>query len=223
MQKGLFSDFRWCLLVSALALVVGCSSTGARLKAYEGAALPDEETATLKAPAAIKVIRVNDEKMSALLLKDMALQFSLKPGANDVVFQYRTIWAKNDVRRDGDSAVNIVESKPMIASFDAKAGETYTFEFEQAGDVREAQQIAEAFSAEIVNGARTVAIATSADTPAATADSQSAISGQSPRAMDTGDAAASVPDGLSTLEALNLLWKRASREEKEAFLQQAFD
>lgn len=217
------------ILTVFLFTLAACSATGIRTKAYDGPDLPSAQTATLKAPSTIKVLSINGHDTTPFMLEDVALNFSIKPGSNDVVFRYRSIWAKKGVRDNGDSAVSVIESEVRQASFNARAGETYAFAYDSAGNVRQARRLAQGFSARIINEAgETVAQSTihrarqqqarssDPDTRTSPADGVS-VSG---RAQDS--ARGLVPD-MSTLDALNLLWQRATREEKEAFLRRAFE
>lgn len=216
------------ILAIFILTLAGCAATGSRIQGYEGPELPDTQTATLQAPATIKVISINGTDTTSFLLEDLALNYGLKPGSNAVVFKYRSIWSKNTGREDGESAVDVVESAPVVAAFDARAGQTYTFADTEADNVREARRIAQNFNTSIVTGSgRTVTRAQpysgQQQKVAATLQQPAESTGASTAPVAPDVQSGGVAAGMSTLDALNLLWQRASREEKEAFLRRAFE
>lgn len=229
--------FGFATLGLLVLLLSACAATGSRIKAYEGPPLADAQTATLEAPSTIKVLSINGQDTQPFMLEDLALNYSLAPGSNRVVFRYRSIWSKPGPIEDGESAVIIAESGLLEAEFEAQAGETYTLAHSKADNVREARRMAQAFSARIVNSAgRTVARSEAYDpqgqsvaaapatrpaTQAATAPDPAPDSVAS--TPNSEGAASGLAPNMSTLDALNLLWQRATREEKEAFLRQAFE
>ncbi|WP_406988106.1 DUF2057 family protein [Marinobacter sp. GN3S48] len=175
-------------------------------------------TALLKAPGDIRVTKVNGRNMGNFLMDDLALNYDLLPGENQVVFSYKTIWAKAGVVRNGESKVHVVETEPHAATFTAQAGETYRFDFDKPDSRRDAEVLREDFSGAIVNEAgeevarfepwdgEPVVAASPARTPV------------SSEASATTDAV----DG-NTLEQLKALWHKASEEEKRTFLRWAFE
>ena len=222
------------VLVSTLALVVvsGCSTTGmSRVQTWEGEALG--EVAVLKAPSAVKVREVNGRKVGNFLMDDLAIDYELLPGTNTVVFTYKTIWAKSGVIRDGESAVHVVETAPQELVIDTRPGEVYRFDIPEVGTRREAEQFAANFSAELVNSdgdvvarsepfdgypQRQVADQKAADPVAASAVAAGQSSGAPvPNYQGQGS------NRVDTLDALKVLWERASGDEKREFLRWAFD
>lgn len=225
--------WRYGILVLLALVLAGCSGIGVPIKAYDGADLSESQLATLEVPSNIKVVSINGEDMTSFLLEDLALDYNLKPGPNTVVFRYRSIWSRNEVRENDESAVETVESGLSQVSFDATAGETYSFAFAEADNVREARRLAQNFNPRLVSvSGQTIMRAApySREQQAVQAPSgemgqiESTETRRNQGAAEVAPAsAASVAPNMSTLEALNLLWTRATREEKEEFLRQAFD
>lgn len=69
--------------------------------------------------------------MTNYLMDDLALDYALLPGENQVVFTYKTIWAKTGVVQNGESKVHVIESEPQVVRFEAAPNETYRFEFDK--------------------------------------------------------------------------------------------
>src|SRR5690554_6005380 len=132
-------------------LMAGCASSLTRVDTWEGDLPAATEPAVLKAPGDIQVARVNGKAMTNYLMDDLALDYGLPPGSNEVVFTYKTIWAKTGVVNNGESKVHTVESKPQRVSFEAVAGEEYRFSFTKPSSRQEAETLMEDFSADIVN------------------------------------------------------------------------
>ncbi|SFR86175.1 Uncharacterized conserved protein YccT, UPF0319 family [Marinobacter daqiaonensis] len=222
------------LLLAALALVfvAGCSSNGlTRIKTWDGEAVA--EPAVLKAPSTIKVKQVNGKRTGNFLVEDLALDYELRPGPNTVVFTYKTIWAKSGVIRAGESSVHVVETRPQQVVFDAQPGEVYRFDLPELRKRSEATEFAENFSAAVVadDGERVARsepyrgqsenTATVSRSPSSSDQEQSSVApaAQAP-GVSTGESPGSRVD---TLEALKVLWERASGDEKREFLRWAFD
>ncbi|EON90720.1 hypothetical protein MARLIPOL_17388 [Marinobacter lipolyticus SM19] len=198
----------------AAAMLAGCASSLARIQTWEGE-VAEGGRALLKAPGEIQVVRVNGLSMSDFLMDDLALNYDLLPGENQIVFNYKTIWAKTGVVRDGESKVHVVETEPHAVSFVAQAGESYTFEFDKPESRREAEALQERFSGAIVDGAG-VEVA-----------SFKLWNGKTPgpaRAPVSGDQRGTIgTTGGDTLGQLKALWQNASEEEKRTFLRWAFE
>lgn len=234
-QSGWIRRAGWLgILVTLMLVLTACSITGKRIKAYDGPEL--SETATLEAPENIKVISINGQAMTSFLLDDLSLSYSLKPGSNQIVFQYRSIWSKAGVRGNDERAVDVIESDRIEANFNARPGETYTFAVDDVGSLREARRLASGFSAPIVDSSGEIVARptpyTGQERGAVAAPSQPNAGPPEPAAPEPAastDAAPDAtgnritPDDMSTLDALNLLWEQASPKEKEAFLRQAFE
>jgi uncharacterized protein YccT (UPF0319 family) len=203
------------LLIAGLVLA-GCSSSMTRVQTWEGEAAA-EGSAVLEAPGEIRVTRVNGRSMGNFLMEDLALDYDLLPGKNQVVFSYKTIWAKSGVVRNGESKVYVVETEPHVASFTAQAGETYRFEFDKPTSRRDAESLTKDFSGAIVNSAGTeVASFELWDGQAPATPARTPVSG------DTVGSGAATVQG-DNLEQLKALWENASEEEKRAFLRWAFE
>lgn len=202
--------------VIAAAFLTGCSSSMTRVQTWDGGAA-EGGTALLEAPGEIRVTQVNGRNMGNFLMDDLALNYDLLPGENQVVFSYKTIWAKAGVVRNGESKVHVVETEPHAATFTAQAGETYRFDFDKPDSRRDAEALREDFSGAIVNGAgEEVARFEPWD-----GESVAASPARTPVPGDTS-ATADTTDG-DNLDQLKALWQTASEEEKRSFLRWAFE
>lgn len=199
------------LMVTGLA---ACSSTMARVETWEGQPDAAANAATLKAPAAIKVAEVNGRSMTNYLMDDLALDYALLPGENQVVFSHKSIWAKSGVVENGESKVHVYESEPQVVTFEAQPGEVYEFDFTDAGNRQEAEALSQNFSATVVavNG-DVVAESTAWDPQQALVRTPISSAGQA--AVETGAGTA--------LDTLKSVWATATDEEKKAFLRWAFE
>ncbi|MFW5824552.1 MAG: DUF2057 family protein [Marinobacter sp.] len=224
--------------VLAILVIAGCSSTGlSRVKTWEGES--PAEVAVLKAPSTIKVREVNGREVGNFLMEDLAIDYELRPGRNMVVFTHKTIWAKPGVVRDGESAVDVVETGPQQVVIDAGPGEEYRFDTPEVSNRREARQLARDFSVAVVadNGstvARSEPYQGQSSQPVADTDQRSGDDNDRPAAAGNGqDSGVPVTgtdggpgdadSGVDRLEAMKTLWQRASGEEKREFLRWAFD
>lgn len=219
----------------AILVITGCSSTGlSRLKTWEGES--SGEVAVLKAPSTIKVREVNGREVGNFLMEDLAIDYELQPGTNTVVFTHKTIWAKTGVVRDGESAVHVVETDHQQVVIDARPGEEYRFDVPKVNNRREAERLAADFSVAVVaEGGSTVA----RSEPFQGYQQQQTASNGQDTGPDSGPAATTVQSGVpvtgeqgsqdgadsgvETLEAMKMLWERASGEDKREFLRWAFD
>lgn len=204
---------RFSALVLLAVFLSACSNK--IVKTYEGAALAKKDVAILVAGETIEVVSVNGKKVNKYLLKNLETSYGLKPGSNEVVFQYTEVWAKAP-RGQEDSRSELVASGSQLVQFEAKAGETYRFEYDRVEDVRESRILAESFSASVVDNSNAV-IALSSVYDAA------AIAAATAAAAPVSQNAALMPSNdLPAIDAMKLIWERASSEDKKAFLQWAF-
>lgn len=206
--------FRLFVFALAAAMLTGCASSLTRIQTWEGEAA-EGSRALLKAPGEIQVVRVNGLGMSNFLMDDLALNYDLLPGENQIVFNYKTIWAKTGVVRNGESKVHVVKTEPHVASFVAQAGETYSFEFDKPESRREAEALRENFSGTIVNGGGEEVARFELWDGKTLGPARTPVSGDK-REMTVAT------DG-DTLEQLKALWQDASEEEKRTFLRWAFE
>lgn len=205
--------------LTALVVLTGCSSTMSNVKTWEGDA-GTTQTAVLEAPGEIQVQQVNGRKLTSFLMDDLALDFELLPGENQVVFTYKTIWAKSGVVRNGESKVHVVETDPQAVTIDAKPGGTYRFNFESPENRRAAEAFASAFSADIVNAGGEVVASSNAW------DGRSSKAVRVARApVGSGDSSTGSegPQEEGTLGELKELWGKATEEERRNFLRWAFE
>lgn len=221
-------------VLMAILVITGCSSTGlSRVKTWEGES--SGEAAVLRAPSTIKVREVNGREVGNFLMEDLAIDYELQPGTNTVVFTHKTIWAKTGVVRDGESAVHVVETDRQQVVIDARPGEEYRFDVPKVDNRREAERLAADFSIAVVaEGGGTVARSEpfrgypqqqTAGNGQDTGNNQTAAtSGQSGVPVTGGQGSQGGADSrVETLEAMKMLWERASGDEKREFLRWAFD
>ncbi len=197
------------VLVVALA---GCSTSMTRVETWEGEPEEASQASTLKAPGAIKVTQVNGRNMSSFLMDDLALDYALLPGENEVVFTHKTIWAKSGVVENGESKVHVYLSEPQVVRFNADQDEVYRFSFPEPQSRAEAEQMAETFMATVVNE-EGQAVATSQVWAPKPASDRTPIPAS--RAVDAADE--------NALERLKAVWATATEDEKKAFLRWAFE
>ncbi|MCG2581532.1 MAG: DUF2057 domain-containing protein [Marinobacter sp.] len=206
--------FRLFVFALAAAMLAGCASSLARIQTWEGEVAEDSR-ALLKAPGEIQVVRVNGLSMSNFLMDDLALNYDLLPGENQIVFNYKTIWAKTGVVRNGESKVHVVETEPHAVSFVAQAGETYSFEFDRPESRREAEALRKNFSGTIVNGTGEEVASFELWDGKALGRARTPVSGDKHEMTGATDG--------DTLGQLKALWQDASEEEKRTFLRWAFE
>ncbi|WP_339806928.1 DUF2057 family protein [uncultured Marinobacter sp.] len=210
------SGARLGMLLGLVVVISGCSSM-TRVQTWEGQAVSEREIATLKAPSTITVSEVNGRSMDEFLLTDVAVDYQLLVGNNTVVFSHKTIWARPSGTGTGNARVAVIESEPQVVEFEARAGEVYRFEVPEVTDRREAEALAGAFRASIVDSAGNRV----ADAAPQGAVRASEPSGPSARQPAVPDAAAEERD--DTLGALQNLWREASDEQRREFLRWALD
>ncbi|MBW4936420.1 DUF2057 family protein [Marinobacter sp. F4206] len=204
---------RLMMVFGLLIAMVGCSSTMSRVETWDGEPAAAANAATLKAPGAIQVSRINGRNMSNFLMDDLALDYALLPGQNEVIFTYKTIWAKSGVVENGESKVHVYTSEPRVVRFNAEQDEVYRFQFDQPESRAEAERMAEEFVATVVtvDGQKVVA-ESSVWTP-------SEASGRTP-IPESGSVGSAQGSALDTLKSV---WATATEEEKKAFLRWAFE
>lgn len=217
---GFIKKSRFLMAVVAGSVIIsGCSSTMSNIKTWEGDA-DASQTAILKAPSEIEVQQVNGRRLTNFLMEDLALDYELLPGENQVVFTYKTIWAKSGVVRNGESKVHVVETAPQAVTIDAQAGETYRFSFEPPTNRREAEAFAGDFAADIVNSSSDIVASSGAWDGRSAEGARTAAAPVGPGDSDAGSEGDAEGGTLGELKAL---WGEASEEEQRAFLRWAFE
>lgn len=206
------------LAIAAMILMSGCSLGMSRVQTWEGAAENAGQVAILEAPGTINVQEVNGRSMASFLMENLSLDYELLPGENQVVFTYRTIWARSDAVENGESKVHVVETPQQILTIDAEPGATYQFAIEKPHTRAEAEAMARDFSVNLLNSDGQVVAASS---PWVAPDSRKAVA-RAP-VPDSRGANAPVDAAAPTLEQLKSLWGEASEEEKREFLRWAFE
>ncbi len=204
-----------------LALVLsftlaGCASSLTRIDTWQGTPAEAQNPAVLKAPGEIKVVSVNGRSMTNFLMDDLALDYGLLPGENDVVFTYKTIWAKAGVVRNGESKVHTVVSERQRVSFEAQPGVVYQFDFDKPSSRQQAEAMMADFSATIVSD--TGEIAGRSELWDGNAMAEAA---RTPLPSSVGANGTEVEG--AALDRLKALWSEASEEEKRTFLRWAFE
>lgn len=206
------------LVIAGLILLSGCSSSMTRVQTWDGAAADASQVAILEAPGTIRVEEVNGRAMPRFLVEDLSLSYELLPGENQIVFTYRTIWARSGVVENGESKVHVVETPRQILTIDAEPEARYQFEIDEPRTRAEAQAMARDFSVNLLDSGGQV-VATSAPWVAPN------VGNTATRAPVPDSPGGSAPAGASapTLDRLKSLWGEASEEEKREFLRWAFE
>jgi uncharacterized protein YccT (UPF0319 family) len=215
LRKNCMRSFRLISLVLFVFGLVACS--GKPVKTYEGEALSESEVAILIAGDNIEIKQVNGKPVPEYLLKNLETKYALKPGKNSVVFIYTSVWAT--AGQNDDARSELIESGPQYLEFDAKPGAVYTFEFDEAGDRREARAMASDFTANLVTvsgGLVTTSAGYVPVEPEVDASGTEVLGNV--RQLDCAPAETS----LSGVEGMKALWKSASQQERKEFLQWAF-
>src|SRR5690554_7166085 len=197
--------FKWVALMLSVTLV-GCASSLTRVDAWQGDPEGAGNPAVLKAPGEIQVAAINGRSMTRFMLDDLALDYGLLPGETEVVFTYKTIWARTGVVRDGESKVHTVESEQQVVRFDAQPGAEYRFRFDKPSSRQQAEAMMAGFTAAIIdsNGA-VVAESGKWD------ESSRASASRTP--LTTSGDGAGTESGSNTLGRLKALWEEASEED----------
>lgn len=207
---------RWVVGGLIAILLAGCGTTMSRVQTWEGEKASGTETAVLDAPGTVRVQSVNGQSMTSYFLEDLDLSYELLPGKNRIVFIRKTIWAKAARVEDGESSVHTVKTAPREVVIDARPGGQYRFEAPSPGTRKEAMATIDQYLATIVDADdQTLAKAGPVSTPTETAKAVAKGS--------DGQARSGPGNDLSTLDALKTLWKKASSEEKQKFLDWAFE
>lgn len=229
----------WACLLMMLS-ATGCS-TNQLLKTWNGPDLAAGQVGILHAPADVEVVSVNGKDMTSYLLKDLALNYQLYPGVNQVLFKYRSLWAKTGRVDNGESKADLIESALQQVTIDVQPGADYTFAFSRPADKAGALVRAESFKANLLDANQRVvaaSVAYVAPAPQPLQAQQGQIQqGQAQQPLTvlhcpppaesatvvSGQAAAASPaTSLPTSEGLKVLWEQATSEEKKEFLRWAF-
>jgi len=201
------------LLAAALTLVLSaCASSVSRVETWQGNPPEASQAAVLKAPGEIQVKSVNGREVTNYLLEDLALDYALLPGKNEVVFTYKTIWANPGIVENGESKVFVVESEPQVVRFEAQPNEVYRFDFKKPRRRAEAEAMMPGFRASLLDSSgQVVTVSGKWEPPRPT------------RAPLPQRSYTPADDAGSALEQLKAIWGTASEEEKRAFLRWAFE
>ncbi len=133
-----------CLLIimSCLLLLLQACSTGKVVPGYEGDVLSKAELGLLEASDNISVLSINGKEMPQYLLSSISTTYGLKPGINQVVFEYESVWATAKRAANAERAVTL-KSKPLLIELDVKAGQVYRFSYDVPETMKEAKALVE--------------------------------------------------------------------------------
>lgn len=204
-------SFKVLLVLVCFSVLAAC--TGKPVKMYSGDALSDDQVVVLSAGDNIEVVSVDGKKVKKYLLSNIETNYALSPGKHTVVFNYTSVWAKAASNTD-DSRSTLVESKPHMVTFDAKPGARLRFEFDAVDNVRDAKELADNFSARVVDGGGQALASSKVYIPTVESVEAKQLAAQGNASVLDND--------LATIDAMKLLWERASADEKKQFLKWAF-
>ena len=208
-------------VISLVILLVACSG-GKIVSTYEGDVLPQESLAVLTASENISLLSVNGKAVPTYLLTSLETRYALKPGLNQVVFKYESVWARAGARGEDGSRSEKVESSELMVEIDTKAGESYGFSFMMPDNVREARRLAADLSVSVHDSAKVLVAQSTVVVPVQAGDVS--VSATSPILTDGSEVelvGKAITDA-SVLTSLKAVWARASEKEKKAFLAWAF-
>jgi uncharacterized protein YccT (UPF0319 family) len=196
-----------------MAMVMGCSSALTKVETWQGDPPSAASAAILEAPGEIQVVQVNGRSMTNFLMDDLALEYALLPGENEIVFTYETIWAKSGVVRNGESKVHTIESAPQVVHFTAEPNAIYKFRYQKPESRRDAEKLMPTFTAAVISAEG-----------ATVAQSRAWAPEQAPNRTPilSSGVSAEASDG-NTLETLKSIWATATEEDKKTFLRWAFE
>ncbi len=240
---------RWMPASVAVLLIMlglqGCSSMLPTYQTWSGPSRDRDQVAILHVPDDMRIYAIDGKPLSTggLSVRSMSPRVSLLPGEHQVAFRYHSVWSKRTNPANADKLPDVVKSPLRQVRFNAKAGGSYHFEFNRPGTEDAAKVFARQDFAPVLKddqgqtiarsepyqppaaGQTATGSAPAASTAGAAATAAAAVITSAPSVPATG-AAATVPTpangGLSTLDALKVLWQKASKEDKKAFLRWAF-
>ncbi|AZZ94378.1 DUF2057 domain-containing protein [Hahella sp. KA22] len=239
-MKVIWSWLRSSLVV-ALAIAISACGTTRAIKTYDGQTLGDGQVAKVMAPAEIELLEIDGVSQKNFLLENIDLTYDILPGQRTLVYRYASIWAKPRQSDDGNAEhVDTVATDRLQVTVDMKPGQVYTFSYDKPDNKREAAVFVRNPKIALVDSAnRTIAVGgayqpvvVAATQPSATQPSATATAATvspSVAAVQPGQSAvqnnvSALPSdaGISRIEALKVLWEKASAEEKKQFLHWAF-
>lgn len=239
--KALMGGWVPALVVSLLMIgLQGCSSMLPTYQTWSGESKSRDQVAILHVPDDMRIYSVDGKPVSGsgMSLHALSPRVSLLPGPHQVVFRYYSIWSlKGPAPAWAGKLPDVVKSPLHQVSFNAQAGASYHFEFKPPQQEAQAKQYAVDGFHPTLKDAQGNLVAHSEPYQAPQNTSKSTVPAQSASAKtqpaqaavtsspapSASTAAAAAPEsGLSTLEAMKLLWQKASTEDKKAFLRWAF-
>ena len=207
------------MLLSLLCVFIfsGCASNKI-VKTYPGEVLPNNAISILKAPENITLLSVNGKEVAQYLLSNLDVNYGLKEGENLIVFKYESIWSKAKRDEETGSRVEVVESEPLAAVIQAKAGVNYNFNFLPAGNVRDAKVLASGFTAQIVDDSQNLVAESLLLSAYLKSKAEKDAQEQSLLMEQKIVASPDLKPGASVLDRLKSIWPSANADEKKAFL-----
>jgi uncharacterized protein YccT (UPF0319 family) len=207
MNVSVSNSLKAVLLGLAFFTLTACS-TNKLVKTYEGDVLPQEQVSILAAPENLSVLSVNGRGVPVYMLSDVETRYALKPGMNQVVFKYESVWAKPGPKANGSARSERIESLPMLVNIDAQAGEQYRFVFDNAGNIREARALSQEFFATVASASGAVLSESALYKEGVLANKE--LPDEGGRTVESEEP--------SQIESLMKLWEKTSPKERKAFL-----
>jgi len=234
---------RWMPASVAVLLLIlglqGCSSMLPTYQTWKGPSRDRDQIAILHVPDDMRIYAIDGKPLSTggLSVNSMSPRVSLLPGEHQVAFRYHSVWSKQSNPGNADKLPDVVKSPLHQVRFNARAGASYHFEFSRPRTKAAARVFAANEFAPVLKDGQGQTVARSepyqpsaakqavaSSTPATSAAGVTAAGAAATAAPSTSAAAAPAQAnaGLSTLDAMKVLWQKASKEDKKAFLRWAF-
>jgi uncharacterized protein YccT (UPF0319 family) len=196
------------LLTALCGCLAGCASPQV-VRLYEGT-LPPGNVAVLTVPPLVDVLAVDGTGVTARrygpLSRDQELHLS--PGAHVVTARYSAVY---DIDHDDH---HVVYSEPVQLRFQAEEGGAYRLVCEEGRPIPGTDRIEAEFRV-VANTSR--AAATNGSSPESRAPPVRHPSPPAEAPRDSGQRDLAEP-AVAALDLLKVWWLRASREERQAFL-----
>ena len=210
-----------------LALLLPCAAacTSAPLQLYEGPARDAAMLAVVTMPEQLELLRLNGAEVPASrgLWQHGEQRLQLLPGHYELLVFYREFW-------DVGSQEQVLRSDPARFVIDAAAGGHYRIDYARTRNVREAERLQADFHGWVDDAQGRRQASTPSDlvfrrdwTAALGGGGQllarSPQAASVPAAIPAGAASAMTAAPASTLTDMQDWWKRASTQQRSAFLQ----
>ncbi len=216
----------WALALVASLTLAACSSSPV-VRTYEGEVREATEVARVLKAGDLEIVQIDGKAQKSYLLDNDAMEYELLPGTHTIVFRYSKLWALPGNKDIGEKRAEEIESELLAVTFEAQPGDTYHFEVPQLKTRETVEQFARAPELRLLTEAGHT-VAESAPWSESAGSRADMVAAEPVSFPETGDVAAdslaSVAPGaeLPPLEALKILWSKASADEKKEFLRWAF-